>query len=937
MRRQDSLRYVAESLAVLLLYYLAGKAGLTLAYLHPTASPVWPASGIALAALVLLGTPCWPAIFLGAFLVNVTTAEPVTTSLAIACGNTVEAVLGALLVTRYAGGRRAFDRPADVLRFVLLAPVLSTVAAATIGVTSLAASGRIAWGAYGPIWLTWWLGDALGDLVAAPVLLLWLEDVRPRWHGRLLESALLVGCVLGIGDLVFFHRLRLDPGHFALGYLCVLPLLWAALRFGTREVAGASLLLSVVAIWGTVKDAGPFAGARPNDALLLLQALLGVLIVVSITVAAHVEEARRIGRELLTARQDLERKVEERTREISEANAELRKSEAKFRDLLESAPDGMVIMDRAGRIELVNARTERMFRYAREDLLGRDVEILFPERYRSKQAEERQGTIETPRLKLMGAGVELWGLRRDGSEFPVDISLSPLKTEKGPLVSAAIRDITRRRQYEESAARLAAVVASSDDAIVSTDLDGVITTWNAAAERLCGYTAAEVIGRSSAFLSAPGRAGEMERTIERLKRQRHVRYETQVMRKNGAAVDVGLTAFPVVDRGGRVIGFSTILRDITEQKRAELARQEKEVLESQVSDLSRHTHEISVLSELGEVLRAAVRTSEAYPVIPRFLRDLFPSEAGAFYEHDETHDLFGAVLSWGEAPPPDDAFFPSECWALRRGQMHPSGEAGEMVCQHVKPPVYPGALCIPLMARGRTLGLLHLRGDPAGSTRPTEGSPRVEYRMRLAKTVAQQISSALFDLKLQETLRDQASRDPLTGLFNRRYMEETLHREMYRAARRKAQLGFLLFDIDHFKRFNDQHGHAAGDVALREVGAFVQRHTRGEDIVCRYGGEEFLLVLSDCSSRHLTRRAEEIREGVKSLRLEYDQRPLRPITLSVGVALYPDHGKDLMDLFQAADAALYQAKKAGRDQVVMADPARWIIVPPGSSEKESQH
>ena len=297
-----------------------------------------------------------------------------------------------------------------------------------------------------------------------------------------------------------------------------------------------------------------------------------------------------------------------------------------------------------------------------------------------------------------------------------------------------------------------------------------------------------------------------------------------------------------------------------------------------------------------------------------------------------------AVLSWGEAPPQEDAFLSSECWGLRRGQTHQMDDPqGTMLCQHVKPPILAGALCIPLTARGKTLGLMHLMGAPGGPVASADGEAVGEYRQRLAQTVAQQISSALFDLRLQETLREQATRDPLTGLFNRRYMEETLHRELYRAARKKARVGFVLFDLDHFKKYNDRFGHAAGDAALREVSSFVQRHSRAEDIVCRYGGEEFLLVLSDCSSADLVRRAEQIRQGVKALRLEHDQRDLGTITLSAGVALFPEHGRTVDELFQVADAALYQAKKDGRDRVTVADALPSVIVPPRPGEQERQH
>jgi diguanylate cyclase (GGDEF)-like protein/PAS domain S-box-containing protein len=938
MRRQDSLRYLAENLVLLLLYYMAGKVGLALALEHPSVSLVWPASGIALAALILLGQQSWPTIFLGAFLVNVTGSGAVATSLGIAAGNTLEAALGAYLVSKYAGGRQAFDRPGSFLRFAALAAIGSTMLSATVGMTSLALGGRAAWGSFAHLWRSWWLGDAVGDLVVVPFVVLWINAPRPEWRRREGEIALLLMSLLGVGAVVFSNTIVHLPAGSTLGYLCVIPLVWAALRFGQREVAAATLMLAGIAVWSTLHNIGPFVGKTPSESLFLLQLFLGFIVVMSLTVGAYVAQGKRIERELESARGDLEIKVRERTREISAANADLRKSEARFRDFLESAPDPLLIVDRKGRIVLVNNQAEKMFGYGRQELIGDRVDILLPERFRTGHPAARESFFLEPKARPMGEGLELLVLHKDGTEIPVEIALSPLETDKGPLVSAAIRNISRRKQSEESMARLAAVVASSEDAIVSTDADGFLTIWNAAAERVFGYPAAEALGRPSGMLSAPDHRGEMEEILERLKRREQVRHETQVMRKDGAILDVALTAFPVVDRDSRVIGFSTMFRDITAQKRSAEARQEKNLLKSQVAELSRHTHEISALSELGEVLRAAVRLSEAYPVIPRFLGDLFPTESGALYEFDEVHNLFGTVLTWGDAPPPEDAFAPHDCWGLRRSQLHEVvNSSGTMICQHLKPPILPGSLCIPLMARGKTLGLLHLRGVPERKDTTADVVVLGEYRQRLAKTVAQQISSALFDLKLQETLRDQASRDPLTGLFNRRYMEETLHRELFRADRKKTQLGFVLFDLDHFKLFNDRSGHAAGDTVLREVGTFVQRCSRAEDVLCRYGGEEFLLVLSDCSPKNAMRRAEEIRKGVKDLRLEHEQRGLGKITVSVGVALFPDHGRTLDDLFHAADGALYQAKKDGRDRVVTAENVPWVAAPGHRPEKETHH
>ena len=946
LKRHDSLRYAAGIVGLLLLYYAAGRFGLSLASLYPSASPVWPASGLALAALLVLGVQVWPAVFLGAFLVNLAAAGQVAAAFAIATGNTLEALAAAWLVTRYAGGARAFDRPEEFLRFGGSAAVLATALSATIGAAALWLSGSLRAGQLPGFWSTWWLGDAVGILVVTPFLVLWKEAPKASWRGRGLEVLLLLLTVVFTGWLAFSGTLPLRTGGLPLGYLCLLPLLWAAVRFDQRTVATGIVLLSAVAISLTVEALATAGKAAANEALLLVQVFLGSVSAMAIGVGSYVNKGRRVEEELLRSRGWLERKVLERTLEISSANADLKQSEASFRELLESAPDAMVLVDRSGTIVLVNAQTERMFGRPRAELLGAHAGVLIPERLRPRPGGDLAGFFADLVGQSADGGLELLGVRRDGTEFPIDINLSPLETAgREGLVSAAIRDITRRRSNEAVLARLAAVVASSDDAIVSTDTDGVITTWNDAAGRLFGYRKDEVLGRPATALTAPGRADEIERSLERLRRLEQTRCESQALVKDGTLIEVGVTAFPVADRAGRLIGYSAIVRDITDQKRTEGERQEKEVLESQVRELSRRTRELDALNEMGDVLRSAVRLAEAYPVIPRYLVDLFPTECGALYELNEGHNLMEQVLTWGEAPPAEVAFLSDECWALRRGQIHEShGGANAMICSHARAATAGISLCVPLSARRRTLGLLHLAGPSRTSTevaraggRGDERALRDDYRRRLARTVGQQIASALYDLRLQETLRDQASRDPLTGLFNRRTMEETLHRELYRATRRNTRVGFVLFDLDHFKRFNDDFGHAAGDAVLRDVSGFIEKHTRAEDIVCRYGGEEFLLVLADCTAKNLVRRSEQIREGIKGLRLEHAGRSLGRMTLSAGAALYPDHGRTLEHLFQAADAALYQAKRDGRDRVVVADPMNLVVGPSMAPERERQH
>ncbi len=274
-------------------YFVAGKLGLRLALVNPSATTVWPPTGIALAAFVLLGYDMWPAVLLSAFLVNLTTAGSVVTSLGIAAGNTLEGLVGAYLVNRFARGRRACDRAQDVFKFALFAGMLSTTVSATVGVTTISLGGLARWADYGAIWLTWWLGDAVGDLVVAPALLVWGANPRVRWTGfRLLEVAGLLLGVIAAGLVVFGGLFPVK--NYPLEFLCVPLLIWAAFRLGQREAATAVLVLSGIAIWGTLHGFGPFAQPTPNASLLLLQAFMGVTALMTLALAALVAERRQV-------------------------------------------------------------------------------------------------------------------------------------------------------------------------------------------------------------------------------------------------------------------------------------------------------------------------------------------------------------------------------------------------------------------------------------------------------------------------------------------------------------------------------------------------------------------------------------------------------------------------------------------------------------------
>src|SRR5438046_7947297 len=281
-----------------IIYFVAGKLGLMLASLHASASPVWPPAGIALAALLLLGYRAWPAIFIGAFLVNVTTAGNVATSFAIAIGNTLEALAGAWLVNQFAGGKEFCDRPQGAFKFALAAGI-STIISPAFGVTSLALAGFANWTNYGAIWLTWWLGDATGDLVFTPLVLLWTGASKRRWNNK---EAAEVGAPLLLlvllSSIVFGGWLEISSRNYPIAFICGPVVIWMAFRFTQRETAPGIFILSAIEVWGTLRGFGPFVDESENQSLLALQSWTAVLALTAMALSAGMAERRRIEEEL---------------------------------------------------------------------------------------------------------------------------------------------------------------------------------------------------------------------------------------------------------------------------------------------------------------------------------------------------------------------------------------------------------------------------------------------------------------------------------------------------------------------------------------------------------------------------------------------------------------------------------------------------------------
>lgn len=363
--------------------------------------------------------------------------------------------------------------------------------------------------------------------------------------------------------------------------------------------------------------------------------------------------------------------------------------------------------------------------------------------------------------------------------------------------------------------------------------------------------------------------------------------------------------------------LSLILREqrqrLSSERRVTRANVE---LEQSLGESRRLGDTLAQLSNLGHMLQGCRNLDEAGQGLATTMARMFEGTRGSVNLVNASQNLVAPISQWGDASAIDTAFAPDECWALRLGHAYPDEDAltTAFVCRHLHAESAHDVhahLCVPLLAQGAMLGTLVLLSDSAiGAETRTA-----------AIAAAEQISLAVANLRLQETLRTQSLRDPLTGLFNRRYLEVSLARDLTRAIRRNQPLAVLMLDVDHFKRFNDTHGHDAGDALLTQFGELLMASIRSEDVACRYGGEEFTIVLQEADAALALDRAEDICSAVRTLKVGYRNQDVGPVTVSIGIASYPQHGDSPEQLLRRADRALYAAKDGGRDQVCVADRA----------------
>jgi diguanylate cyclase (GGDEF)-like protein/PAS domain S-box-containing protein len=479
-------------------------------------------------------------------------------------------------------------------------------------------------------------------------------------------------------------------------------------------------------------------------------------------------------------------------------------------------------------------------------------------------------------------------------------------------------------ELNRQTAFLDSLIQNSPLGIIVLDRQGAVELANSAFERLFLCERHELSSIDISPMGIPADdASDSTQLIRQIFAGKALHKTVRQRRRDGKVLDLALHGVPLLV-SGQVGGAYLIYEDVSEQTRAsEAQRQHAESLDRLVKELELRTKQMTSLNEMGSLLACSGTVKEACAVVANSVQRLFPgAPSGALYLFRSSRDLIEAAVRWGERDVLAPTFPLDACWSLRRGQPHWSGHSGnDIACQHLTGSSTTDSLCVPMVAQGNTIGVLHLEFENAMEFRRDFGNERFrDSHGRLAISAASQIALSLASLQLRETLREQSIRDPLTRLFNRRFLEESFERELQLAGRKKQSIAVLFLDLDHFKRFNDTFGHDAGDMVLQSLADLFRNFFRATDICCRYGGEEFAIVLPESTSHDAVIRADALRSEVKSLGLQYKKQPLGPLSISVGVAAFPEHGSTSEELLRIADQCLYKSKVHGRDVVTVALP-----------------
>jgi len=613
-----------------------------------------------------------------------------------------------------------------------------------------------------------------------------------------------------------------------------------------------------------------------------------------------------------------------------------------FRDVMDESNDAIFLIEpETSKYIDFNHTAMDYLQYGRDELTQLGVIHIAQHVHDLDGWHERVSLVE----KEGGLVFEAVYQRKDKTTFPVEVSARMLGYENRTIMVAAVRDITERKHAEQALRESEALYRHAIEAAGAVPYyqDYATEKYTFIGERvqeLTGYSATEMTPalwhaiEQEAYMLGEGANLSVEEAIQKARsgQLKVWQSEVKILTREGQARWVVDSAVELTNDKSEVIGSIGILQDITERKRVEEEIQqlntelEHRVVErtAQLNEANRNIHQEKVRLEqygrqrelmgtMTDLLQASLTTEEASGIVSRYMQLLFSNRDGALYLLNASETLEPTAI-WGEQKSLDTMFGLNDCWALRRGKPYRFGNGSpNPPCVHVGKEITQSALCIPLTAQGESMGSLHISTESIG-----EGGLMDDEEQRFIETIADSVALALANVRLRERLRIQSIRDGLTGLFNRRYLDETLPREIHRAERNQRPISILMFDIDSFKKFNDTFGHDAGDVVLKRIAELILSKVRPSDIACRYGGEEFTIILPDTSLEIARARAESLREAVAQMGVQHNGKDLGTIAISIGVAAYPQHGITRDVLIKAADEASYHAKETGKNRVMVA-------------------
>jgi diguanylate cyclase (GGDEF)-like protein/PAS domain S-box-containing protein len=472
------------------------------------------------------------------------------------------------------------------------------------------------------------------------------------------------------------------------------------------------------------------------------------------------------------------------------------------------------------------------------------------------------------------------------------------------------------KELKQRTVYLDSLTANSPFGIVALDQAGKVELYNRAFEELFGFERIDLVGKKLDSLIYGNQIEDRLELSPRVYEGQSVQSIARRKRNDESLVDVEIHVVPLII-DGKVRGSYALYQDISNVLKAAQERNEQgNILKRSIAELQSRTNEMTLLIELSAMLQCCNSLDEAYSVVSQFGEKLFSvHNSGSLSVFKSSRNVLELAAGWGTSSNIAMTFSPDNCWALRRGKPHwSSTSSAGLVCNHLKDNlVVDRILCIPMVAQGDTIGVLQLQVASGSESKLLDENIQITLE-RVASSAAGQIALSIASLKLREALKDQSIRDPLTGLYNRRFMHDFLERELLRARRTNRSFAVMFIDLDHFKRFNDSFGHDAGDFVLQSFTKLLTSHFRGSDIICRYGGEEFALVLPDSSLNDAELRADDLRSKVRQLAISHRETALGPITCSVGIAEFPVDGSTAEELLRVADKCLYEAKTQGRDR-----------------------